>query len=115
MGGMITLIIPVFNIAHRVVKIGLSQMVIFRLSFPKGEQMVRYYGYYSNVCRGKRQKAGTDAAAPCILEVRGDVKAFRRSWARLIQKIYEVDHLACPKSQGPMRIISFIEDREVGQ
>jgi len=22
----------------------------------KGEQMVRYYGYYSNVCRGKRKK-----------------------------------------------------------
>ena len=21
-----------------------------------GEQMVRYYGYYSNVCRGRRQK-----------------------------------------------------------
>ena len=81
----------------------------------KGEQMVRYYGYYSNVCRGKRQKAGTDAAAPCILEVRGDVKAFRRSWARLIQKIYEVDPLVCPKCQGPMRIISFIEDREVVQ
>jgi hypothetical protein len=24
----------------------------------RGEQMVRYYGYYSNVSRGKRQKAG---------------------------------------------------------
>jgi hypothetical protein len=23
----------------------------------KGEQMVRYYGYYSNVCRGQRKKA----------------------------------------------------------
>lgn len=22
----------------------------------KGEQLVRYYGYYSNVCRGKRKK-----------------------------------------------------------
>ena len=22
----------------------------------KGEQMVRYYGYYSNISRGKRQK-----------------------------------------------------------
>src|SRR3974390_3749768 len=81
----------------------------------KGEQMVRYYGYYSNVSRGKRQKEGTDAATPCILESQADVKAFRRSWARLIQKIYEVDPLVCPKCQGPMRIISFIEDREVGQ
>jgi hypothetical protein len=35
----------------------------------KGEQMVIYYGYYSNVCRGKRRKAGReDAWIPCILE-----------------------------------------------
>ena len=30
----------------------------------RGEQMVRYYGYYSNVSRGKRQKEGLDDAAP---------------------------------------------------
>jgi hypothetical protein len=33
----------------------------------RGEQMVRYYGYYSNVTRGKRQKEGSDDAVPCIL------------------------------------------------
>jgi len=27
----------------------------------KGEQMVRYYGYYSNVARGKRKKADAKA------------------------------------------------------
>jgi hypothetical protein len=72
--------------------------------------MVRYYGYYSNVSRGKRQEAGTDDAVPFILESQGDEKTFRRNWARLIQKIYEVDPLVCPKCQGTMRIISFIED-----
>jgi hypothetical protein len=36
-----------------------------------------------------------------------------RNWARLIQKIYEVDPLICPKCQGAMRIISIIEDQEV--
>ncbi len=30
----------------------------------RGEQMVRYYSYYSNVSRGKRQKKGIDDAAP---------------------------------------------------
>jgi hypothetical protein len=30
-----------------------------------------------------------------------------------IQKIYEVDPLICPKCQGRMKVISFIEDREV--
>ena len=29
-------------------------------------------------------------------------------WARLIQKIYEVDPLVCPKCQGQMKIIFFI-------
>ena len=79
----------------------------------RGEQMVRYYGYYSNVSRGKRKEAGADDAIPCILEPVGNVKAFRKSWARLIQKIYEVDLLVCPKCQGVMRIISFIEDMPV--
>ena len=38
---------------------------------------------------------------------------YRKNWARLIQKIYELDLLTCPKCQGLMRVISFIEDPEV--
>jgi len=30
----------------------------------RGEQMVRYYGYYSNASRGKRLKEGSDVAIP---------------------------------------------------
>jgi len=47
-------------------------------------EFFRYYGFYSNVSRGKRQKAGNDDALPCILELQGDEKTFRRNWARLI-------------------------------
>ena len=79
----------------------------------RGEQMVRYYGYYSNVSRGKRKETGADDAMPCILESDGNAKAFRKSWARLIQKIYQIDPLVCPKCQGVMRIISFIEDQHI--
>ncbi|MEN6321001.1 MAG: hypothetical protein ABFD82_19875 [Syntrophaceae bacterium] len=75
----------------------------------RGEQMVRYYGYYSNVSRGKRQLTGRDYAVPTILEPIGNSKTLRRNWARLIQKIYEVDPLVCPKCQNVMRIISSIE------
>ncbi len=53
----------------------------------KGEQMVRYYGYYSNVSRGRRKKANTDELIPTVLEPELTSKAFRRNWARLIQKI----------------------------
>ena len=64
--------------------------------------MVRYYGYYSNVSRGKRQKQNQDGLMPCILEAEGSKKRCRKKWARLIRKIYEVDPLVCPKCHGQM-------------
>jgi hypothetical protein len=79
----------------------------------RGEKMVRYYGYYSNVSRGKRQKEGSDDFIPCILEPQGDEKTFRRNWARLIQKIYEVDPLIYTQCKGKMRIIRSIEDQDL--
>jgi hypothetical protein len=79
----------------------------------KGEQMVRYYGYYSNVSRGKRKKQDQDEWIPCILEPDKNAKEYRKNWARLIQKIYEVDPLTCPKCFGKMKIISVIEDQDV--
>jgi len=75
--------------------------------------MVRYYGYYSNVSRGKRKKQNQDGMIPSILEPDGSSREYRRNWARLIQKIYEVDPLTCPKCSGKMKILSFIEDEEV--
>lgn len=38
---------------------------------------------------------------------------FRQNWARLIQKVYEVDPLLCPKCQGTMKITSSIEDLDI--
>ena len=64
----------------------------------RGEHKVRYYGRYSNVSRGKRQQEGIDDAIPCILEPQGNERAFRKSWARLIQKIG-----ACPREGGESR------------
>ena len=78
----------------------------------KGEQMVRYYGYYSNVTRGKRKK-NDHKLIPSILEPDGSSKEYRKNWARLIQKIYEVDPLTCPKYSGKMKIISVIDDENI--
>jgi hypothetical protein len=55
--------------------------------------MVRYYGHYSNVSRGRRKKENRDALIPSILEPDKDSKAYRKNWARVIQKIYEADPL----------------------
>jgi RNase adaptor protein for sRNA GlmZ degradation len=47
----------------------------------------RYYGYYSNKSRGLRKKTGTDDQVPALIESEISFKEFRKSWARLIQKI----------------------------
>ena len=87
----------------------------------KGEQMVRYYGFYSNKSRGLRKKlvldpdrgAGTDNRVLALIDSDISRQEFRKNWARLIQKIYHVDPLLCPKCLGSMRIISFIDDSEI--
>ena len=76
----------------------------------KREHMVRYYGYYSNKSRGLRKKAGKDTITPALIDSDLPRKTFNRTWARLIQKIYEVDPLLCSNCQGSMRIIAFIEN-----
>jgi hypothetical protein len=58
----------------------------------KGEQMVRYYGHYSNASRGRREGRNEDEWIPCILESEGSSEEYRKNWARLIQKIG-----ACPR------------------
>jgi len=55
----------------------------------KGEQMVRYYGYFSNVSRGKRKKQDQDEWIPCILEPDKDSKEYRKNWARLIRGLIQ--------------------------
>ena len=76
----------------------------------KGEQLVRYYGYYSNKSRGMRKKTDIDIETPAPVDSDITKKELRRNWARLIQKIYQTDPLLCPKCSGHMRIISIIED-----
>jgi len=68
---------------------------------------------FSNKSRGMRKKAGTDDTIPAVMPNDLSSKKSRQNWARLIQKIYEVDPLVCPKCQGSMKIISFIEELDV--
>ena len=77
------------------------------------EQTVHYYGYFSNKSRGMRKKAETDDTIPTILPNDMSYSEARQNWVRLIQKIYEVDPLVCPKCQGQMKIISITDDFEI--
>jgi Zn finger protein HypA/HybF involved in hydrogenase expression len=85
-------------------------MLTVQIPAPR-QQMVRYYGHYSNKQRGMRRKAAClDDVAP---EVVPAIKLSSRSWARLIAKVYLDDPLSCPKCKGQMKIIAFIEDDSV--
>jgi hypothetical protein len=98
--------------------------VIMHIPEPR-RHLVRYYGAYSNVSRGKRRRHDevTIGAAPRDIEhatlVQAgrdhspEARALRRSWAQLIKRVYEVDPLVCPKCQGEMQIIAFIIDHDV--
>jgi len=82
----------------------------------RGQQSVRYYGFLSNAARGRRRKEqGEQAPLPTVLEPEVSSEGFGKNsvWARLIQKVYEVDPLECPKCSGPLRVISFITDPQV--
>jgi len=62
----------------------------------KSEQIVRYYGWYSNKSRGLRKK---DKPASLTISPRDEdlthyQKKCRAEWVRLIRKIYEVDPLS---------------------
>ncbi len=85
----------------------LSQLVVHIPD--KYELVVRYYGFYSNKSRGLRKKAEKDDEIPAIMPGELSSNQFRRNWARLIQKIYEIDPLCCPNCQNKKAIISFIE------
>ena len=85
-----------------------------------GKQRLRYDNY-SNAFRGKRRKRGV--RVPVAGEVQdapqpdSDAQHFarqrRRSWARLLKKIYQVDPLRCPHCGSEMHIIAWIEQSEV--
>jgi len=74
----------------------------------KSEQMVRYLGFYSNVCLGKRKKASTDEADSVIAD-NEHTMGCNKSWARLIKKIYEVDPLTCPIWRALHIVLSVVE------
>ena len=77
------------------------------------EKTVLYYGWYSNRSRGERRKRAAKAplVKPAIEEAPPSLA--RRTWARLIRKVYEVDPLLCPACGGLMKVISLIRDEDV--
>lgn len=80
------------------------------------QKYTNYYGRYSSRTRGRIRKEHQQektARVTDTVEPDQEQKKFRRNWAILIQKVYEIDPLICPKCQGKMRVISVIEEDAV--
>jgi hypothetical protein len=95
--------------------------VIMHIPEPR-RHLVRYYGAYSNVSRGKRRQLEASRTRGSVVGARPateehdrspDARALRRRWRELIKRIYEVDPLVCPRCHAEMRVIAFIIDHAV--
>jgi len=75
------------------------------------ERLVRYAGWYSTRCRGKRARSGPAPvkADSVPLDEIGDAIQARSTWAPLIHKVFEVNPLECPRCKGPMRVIALLD------
>jgi len=87
--------------------------------------LIRYYGIYSSRSKGKAREDGSldkfgfgmspdnsvekEPANSMETITRQQAKS---AWARMIQKVYEVDPLVCPKCGEKMRILTVITDRQ---
>ena len=80
-----------------------------------GQQLIRYYGQFSHVrpawARATRSPALQPVPSP---EAQHETAhRARRSWARLIKKVYEADPLICSRCGGPLKIISLIDNAAI--
>jgi len=78
------------------------------------EQLLRYWGFYSNASRGKRLKAprGGQPEDQQAADTTTATRPYRprTSWARLIRKVYEIDPLLCAYCGGQLRIVACLTD-----
>lgn len=79
------------------------------------QKYINYYGWYSSKCRGMREKV--EKVLETIQDIEEAVttptvsqKAYKKSWARLIKQVWEVDPLECPLCGNEMRVVSIIKD-----
>jgi hypothetical protein len=84
----------------------------------KGQHLVRYYGAYSNRARKLHRPAEKEAGGRGGREDPRDAEPEfagerRRSWARLLRKLLEVDPLLCPKCGVETKVVAVITDPQV--
>lgn len=77
------------------------------------QQLLRYWGWYSNAARGRRERHSGEASATPRASTDpadGESRQRRLTWSQLIRKVYEIDPLLCPYCGATMRIVAFLID-----
>ena len=103
-----------------------SESIVLDALIPDARKhLVRYYGAYSHRHRGRARRADAHARAepvrssdlpavalpPVVPAEPGSAEARRRSaWARVLQKVFEVDPLLCPRCKTEMKVVAWITD-----
>ena len=70
--------------------------------------MIHFYGAYANRVRSTYRKEDTTASDET--EATPSKRALSKRWAELIDRIYEVDPLTCPRCDSPMKLLGFITE-----
>ena len=105
---------------------------------PKGLQLIRRYGLYSSRTKGAwesmprvaerapegwkiQHESQTGTSDPGDFETfentafsddSPDTRAYKKAWARLLSKVYEIDPMVCPKCGSEMKVIAVIQEPE---
>jgi hypothetical protein len=71
------------------------------------QKYINFYGTYSNRTRGKQ--AADNEPHDTLSPATESQKEFRKTWAMLIQQVWEVDPLVCPECGKEMKVVQIIQ------
>jgi hypothetical protein len=76
-----------------------------------GQQFIRYYGEWSHVRRARARRSASAPArlAPSSNTQDGCAWPSKRTWARLIKKVYEAEPPLCRRCSRPLKIVCLID------
>jgi Zn ribbon nucleic-acid-binding protein len=77
------------------------------------QKYINAYGLYSNRTRGTAKKKGEDVRDIGETAVASpEQRNFKKTWAMLIKKVWEVDPMECPDCGHQMKVVAVIDDRQ---
>jgi hypothetical protein len=83
----------------------------------RGQKYINYYGFYSSKNRGMRGDAAVHKKQSGRVKDQKQAtekqRSYKKKWAQLIRKVFEVDPLKCLACGGKMKVVSIIYKKGV--